>query len=253
MTNKTFIVKSHQRKRRDRVGEALKAATSLRNARTVHDWLIEYSRTNDDETAKLADRILWHLDPVALRSAITQAQARLHVVAPEIRSTEGDLIRKAHPGGEYRHLLGKTLFPSAPKDGKKKTGKPARWCGDTEERMDRETTPDGMDNPIILTLISAASAAGDTNFSKGDDVRKIAVLPQGTRTREINLLMQQFTQRAILNARIIERDRVIEEKDKEIALITADRDKYKRLMDRIPTDINWEAVRAAANAATAAA
>lgn len=236
------IVKSHERQgRQDRVGEMLKAASALRADRTVLSWAIEYSRKMDDPNEKIEKRILWHLDPVALRSAVTQAQQRLHVVAPEVRLEDGTVLYKAHSGGEYRELLGTKLFPSAPPEGKSRPGKAPRWCAGVEDRQDTETVPDGMKNPKILALIAAAANAGDVAFGTGDYVHRLAVQSQASRDRDIAQLMHQFAQRAIQKGQLAEKDRKIAERDNRILELEHDNTELRLKIDQIP-DLDWNAL-----------
>lgn len=240
MNTNTSVVRSHERKRRDRVGEALKAASSLRNPRTVHDWMIEYSRNQYDPNGG-KDQILWHLDPVALRSAVTQAQQRLHVPSAQVITTTGEIIFKAHAGGDFTSLLGTKLFPSAPAAGKKRTGKTPRWCAGIAEIADTEKTPDGLQTPEIQLLIAAAMGAGDTAFANSEYLKRIARASVATRAREIEQNRNHFKTRALQRAQI-------QQTEHRLAAAEAERDQARLERDEANRKLNlldWDKLAAA--------
>lgn len=184
MSSKAISVRSHKRvPRKDRVGDALRAATKLRKERSVRDWAIQYSREHDDPKAEEKDRILWHLDPVELRSVVTQMQARLRqrrdaVVITGIDGKDYQLEKAVSPG-EFAHLLGRSLSPSIASNGKN-PGKDPRWCGGVLPVTDQETPPDGLSIPSIISLGDLATAAGVSV-----DLVRIARVPVRNRALEI--------------------------------------------------------------------
>jgi len=218
-------VRSYSRShRRDRIGELLAAASSLQNPRTVRDWCIEFSRKNDDDQLPLVDRWLLHLDPVELRSAVTQAQQRLHQACDARiltdKATGQDIeVEKAVTAGTYAHLLGKKLFPSVKpsKPGKKE----ARWCGDVQpiEDSGKETVPDGMSYPPIVELKNLAAAAGDNDLNA---LKAIATMP--ARARRVAIDEQKRHYLTIIRARgeVTELRNTVERKEQRILELTSE-------------------------------
>jgi hypothetical protein len=203
MSEQKIVVREHGRQKRiDRVGDALRASSSLRSVRSLRDWLIQYSKSQDNPSLKADDprRWLWHTDPVELRSAITQAQNRMRVARDRevLFDADGNEVEISPEveEGEFVGLLTK-LRPSLAESGKK-PGRLPRWCGDAEPVLDKEPPVDGLQHPVIVELVAKAAAAGDTSFGNSTAVRDIAKMPKRKRAvvieeknRDYSLLIRQ--------------------------------------------------------------
>jgi hypothetical protein len=208
MTKVTVVAEYIRGERKDRVGDMLRAADSIRKPRTLRDFITKYSRDNDDPTAPLKDRILWHIDPVERRSVIVQAQARLRVSVDEIKATDDTgkehIVQAKVDAGDFNHLLGTKLFPSD-----RTTGAVPTWCGDTPTMADEFAEPDGENNPIMLDLKALAVAAGDLKFGNSAAYKKIALYP--VRKRALFIEQKQADYRALISANALTQQAVFKQ------------------------------------------
>jgi hypothetical protein len=263
MTKSSIVVREHdRRKRSDRVGDMLRSATALRTPRTLRDFAIQYSRNNDnpDLPADDAGRFLWHLDPVELRSVVTQAQARMRVGRDPVILYHEDgtpeEVEAAVKEGEFVQLISK-LRPSMPEEGKK-PGRVPLWCGDDfEPLLDKEPPVDGLGYPAIIELIAKASAAGDTTFVTGNAVHEIAKKPKRTRALIIEEKSRDYSALIMTNARLNEANKAGQRKDAEILrLATENKELNKRVLaleDKMGVfaDIDFDALPRKAEAVSA--
>jgi hypothetical protein len=181
--NKKVVVSGYQRGRTDHVSDMLRAASKSKLRITIHDYALQYSERMG---------LTWHIDPSALKSAIVQAQQKLRMSRDELVATTGEVIVKAVEAGEFNRLLGSKLFPTAPANGKARTGKYPCWCGDTETLPNRKPTPDGMGIQEIQNLIRFAEGAGDNAFKNSQYVRDLAKMSKNRRKRDIIQLISQY-------------------------------------------------------------
>lgn len=222
MKTKAITVRSHNRAlRKDRVGEMLRAASSLHKPRTLNDWVTEYSEKNDDDSLDMKDRILWHLDPVERRAVITQAQIRLRQArdAVTIVDEHGDIheIEKAVTAGEFASLLGTKLTPSM---NTSKAGREPIWCAGITPMVDTRAAVDGLLNPAIVELTKYAIAANDISFTTGSAIRNIAKMPKACRAIAIDEKKRDYKALILKNEENTELHTQVKRRDNEILRLT---------------------------------